>query len=60
MVSFDQDFALGRQAVCLTTDPSRRPGHIVAIMLRAPYLALVRWAGAEATFEALDDLVDAA
>jgi len=27
-------------------------------MLTAPYEALVRWSDAEATFEALDDLVE--
>jgi hypothetical protein len=29
-------------------------------MLTAPYEALVRWTDAEATFEALDDLVEVA
>ena len=51
------DVGLG-QAVRLATDPSERPGYVVAVMLPAPYLALVRWLGAEATFEALDDLVE--
>jgi hypothetical protein len=30
----------------------------VAVMLTAPYEALARWTDAEATFEALDDLVE--
>ena len=46
------------QPVRLVTDPSARAGRVVAVMLTAPYLALVRWRGAEATFEALDDLVE--
>jgi hypothetical protein len=46
------------QPVRLVTDPSERAGHVVAVMLTAPYLALVRWRGAEATYEALDDLVE--
>jgi hypothetical protein len=51
------DVGLG-QPVRLVTDPSKRAGRVVAVMLTAPYLALVRWRGAEATFEALDDLVE--
>ena len=51
------DVGLG-QPVRLLSDPSQRAGHVVAVMLTAPYLALVRWRGAEATFEALDDLVE--
>jgi len=49
--------ALG-QPVRLATKPSQRPGYVVAVMLAAPYEALVRWTDAEATFEALDDLVE--
>jgi hypothetical protein len=51
------DVGLG-QAVRLATDPSERAGEVVAIVLTAPCRALVRWRGAEATFEALDDLVE--
>lgn len=51
------DVGLG-QAVRLAADPPERAGHVVAIVLTAPWLALVRWRGATATFEALDDLVE--
>jgi hypothetical protein len=47
------------QQVRLATKPAQRPGYVVAVMLAPPYEALVRWTDAEATFEALDDLVDA-
>jgi len=50
--------ALG-QPVHLRTDSSEKLGFIVAVMLSDPYEALVRWRGAEPTFEALDNLVDA-
>ncbi len=57
----DQDsranVALG-QPVHLRSDPSQRLGHIVAVMTKGPYQALVRWTDAEPTFEALDDLIE--
>jgi hypothetical protein len=46
------------QPVRLATDPSARPGYVVAVMLTPPYEALVRWRGAEPTFQALDDLIE--
>lgn len=59
---FDQDprvvFDLGRP-VRRRDEPSGRLGYIVAVILNEPYLALVRWRGAEATFEPLDNLVEA-
>jgi hypothetical protein len=51
---FDVDLA---QVVRLATDATQRPGYVVAVMLIAPYEALVRWRGGEATFEPLDSLV---
>jgi hypothetical protein len=57
--SFRPGVNLG-QPVRLATDPSGRPGHVVAVMLTPPHEALVRWRGAEATFEALDDLIELA
>jgi hypothetical protein len=33
---------------------------VVAVMVAAPYEALVRWTDTEPTFEALDDLVEVA
>jgi hypothetical protein len=33
---------------------------VVAVMVAAPYEALVRWPDTEPTFEALDDLVEVA
>jgi hypothetical protein len=47
------------QPVYLRTDPSQQLGYIVAVMTKGPYEALVRWTGAEPTFEALDDLIEA-
>ena len=59
MSEADPRLAVGLgQPVRLATDPSERAGHVVAVMLTQPYLALVRWRGAEATFESLDDLVE--
>ena len=59
---FDEDlrvaFDLG-QPVRRRDEPSGRLGYIVAVMLNEPYLALVRWADTEPTFEPLDNLVDA-
>jgi hypothetical protein len=61
MSDTDRRLTLGLgQPVRLAANPSRRPGYVVAVMLTAPYEALVRWTDAEATFEALDDLVEAA
>ncbi len=51
--------ALG-QPVYLRSDPSQQLGYIVAVMAKGPYEALVRWTDAEPTFEALDDLIEAA
>ena len=57
----DQDFrAKTGQPVYLRTDPAQQLGYIVAVMTKGPYQALVRWTDAEPTFEALDDLIDAA
>jgi hypothetical protein len=47
------------QPVHLRTDPSQKVGYIVAVMMKSPYDALVRWTDAGPTFEALDDLIEA-
>jgi hypothetical protein len=47
------------QPVRLVGNPLQRTGYVVAVMLRDPYQALVHWTDNEATFESLDDLVDA-
>jgi hypothetical protein len=61
MSDTDRRLTLGLgQSVRLAANPSRRPGYVVAVMLTAPYEALVRGTDAEATFEALDDLVEVA
>jgi hypothetical protein len=53
-----RDVTLG-QPVRLRCEPGRRRGYIVAVMIAAPYEALVRWHDAAPTFESLDDLIDA-
>jgi hypothetical protein len=58
-LSVDLGVDLG-QPVHLRTDPSGKVGYVVAVMLTPPHQALVRWRGTEATFEALDDLVEVA
>ena len=47
------------QPVHLRTDPSQKLGYIVAVMVKGPYEALVRWTDGDPTFEALDDLIEA-
>jgi hypothetical protein len=53
----DLNVALGR-TVRRRADPSHRLGCVVAVTLTTPPAALVRWRGAEATFEPLDELVE--
>jgi hypothetical protein len=48
------------QPVRVAARPWQRPGYVVAVMVAAPYEALVRWPDTEPTFEALDDLVEVA
>jgi hypothetical protein len=40
-------------------DLSYRAGHLVGLVLEAPYRGLVRWQNAEPTLEMLEDLVGA-
>jgi hypothetical protein len=57
----DQDSGLNidlGQTVRRRTDPSNRLGCVVAVTLSATPSALVRWRGADATFEPLDDLIE--
>jgi glucose-6-phosphate dehydrogenase assembly protein OpcA len=51
-ISFD----LG-QWVRLASAPADKIGYVVGVLLIPPYSTLVRWGGAEATFEALENLV---
>jgi len=51
-ISFD----LG-QWVRLATASADKPGYVVGVLLIPPYSAVVRWGGAEATFEAPENLV---
>jgi hypothetical protein len=50
-------FDLG-QSVRQRNDPHERLGYVVAVMLTAPYLALVRWSNEVASFEPLDTLIE--
>jgi hypothetical protein len=56
---FHDNVILG-QPVHLRTDPFQKVGYIVAVMMKSPYDALVRWPDEEPTFEALEDLIEAA
>jgi hypothetical protein len=47
------------QPVRRRLDSAPRRGQIVAVMMTAPYEALVRWPDARPTFEPLDNLIDA-
>ena len=49
-------FDLG-QWVRLATAPADKTGYVVGVLLVPPYSALVRWGGAESTFEPLENLV---
>jgi len=49
-------FDLG-QWVRLATAPADKTGYVVGVLLIPPYSAVVRWGGAEATFEAPENLV---
>jgi len=49
-------FDLG-QRVRLATAPADKAGYVVGVLLIPPYSALVRWGGAEVTFEAPETLV---
>ena len=51
-----RDVVLG-QAVQLRGEAGRRLGYIVAVMMAAPYEALVRWPDGPPTFESLGDLI---
>jgi hypothetical protein len=53
----DLNVDLGR-TVRRRTDPTNRLGCVVAVTLTAAPAALVRWHGAEPTFEPLDELVE--
>jgi hypothetical protein len=53
----DLNVDLGR-TVRRRTDPTNRLGCVVAVTLTASPAALVRWRGAEATFEPLDELIE--
>jgi hypothetical protein len=55
----DLNMDLGR-TVRRRTDPSNRLGCVVAVTLTAPPAALVRWRGAAATFEPLEELEEVA
>jgi len=58
MLEFEHgiSFDLG-QWVRLATAPADKTGYVVGVLLIPPYSALVRWGGAEATFEAPENLV---
>jgi hypothetical protein len=56
---FHDNVILG-QPVHRRADPSQKVGYIVAVMMKSPYNALVRCPDEDPTFEALEDLIEAA
>jgi hypothetical protein len=50
-------FTMG-QPVRHESDPSKKLGVVVALILLAPYMAFVRWRSGNPTFEPFDDLIE--